>query len=436
MPASRTKRGIRWGTQLAITVLLLAPLLAGVVTIVSPHLPISLQASPSYAWLVLGAILTCALLVQYGLRRWMYAREFLDEYAGRVLVAICGLYGVAIVSALLMDARVGGRLPIVTANDPGGVPGPESMRPIPIPSWLNLHAPGTLMALCLALVTLIGFTVTLTKLQEAHHQISDYEHLLRRLGRLFEVVMNRKEALNILCTVPTLGNVSYPHAFGRALFQPWKDLADEGEIRIRMVCLDYRPDESLGPTEESSQHDFWAAINPGDKRQDWSDDVFARTDRRNAWRDRYMNCCAVGKFYLGLRERRDFGLAPTRRAFTEAIKVLQLLSRQESGNEIHVYPWREPGASGKFPHLHLFIAQSRAIVATQLDRDLERSRSSQSKVDLVGYETSDERIIVRLTEVFEEWIQELEPVTVVDAPELGAAEEASASFETEDSNGD
>lgn len=350
-------------------------------------LPVSPQNSILF-WLVQSiAALGAGWLVAVFLpSKDLTAEDFVREHWSRLLVVIIIVYAVAILSAFLMDEVDG------------------------TTKWIHVSRPGTLMAFTLALITVTGFAVTLTKLQEAHRTISGYDRFLLRLAHLLRHAKMKNEHLRGLCTVPTLGNISYDHIFALNVHPHWKALIESTDSPIDLICIDYRP-------EDGDHLAMWGQIDPH-----LDQGGYEGSSVKNEHRDRLLGETCLGKFYSQLGEVKQIPQHIVRKAFTQAVELInRIVQTENSGNRIGFYAW-DPDNHGLEPAPHLFFTDSRAIVAMQLDRELKVTEGSE-KVKLVGYETTDGAIIASLREVYDAWDASLKPFWIGDQTSDASATE-------------
>lgn len=269
---------------------------------------------------------------------------------------------------------------------------------------LDLTTPGTIFALFAATVTVLGFTITITRLQESHVRISSYEDLLQRLARLLNVTLdspNDSEGLKILCTVPNLGNMSHPGLSLRKVYPRLKKVRDRKTLHIDIVFID----ASL------PEHIKWDDIKPGDykgrpsyDREDFDSDSPKNRLRRSIL---YNPSLSIGAFYKKtFKDKRHFEEPQLLQGMLEAIDIFVYLD--DASHDSHIervkYRWERAEHS---PPVHLFWTRKRAIVSVPLDRGVSESKLDGRGVTMVGYETTDPKVIENLLVVYGEWKQEI-----------------------------
>lgn len=281
---------------------------------------------------------------------------------------------------------------------------------------------GSVLVLFTAVVTVTGFTITITRLQEYHVRIATYDEFLLRLesflstaclmgtdatgpigwcnrqvGKHWHKRRNDNEGIKILCSVPTLGNMSHHPFFYRYVHPRWKQLADSN-VQVDMVCIN--PEVDWNEFSKPPMIDDEISYNLSN--------FTSSNQNYTAW-DGLRTTNYVGKFYESeFRVKRNYQNPEVLRGIIQAIEIIwRIKNERPTRHNVKYYPW--PPATGEPPPMHLFWTHDRALVAFPLDRGVKvlPSLSSVSPVELVGYETTDPRIIQRLREVFEEWKRQL-----------------------------
>lgn len=281
----------------------------------------------------------------------------------------------------------------------------------------NWASAGTVLILFTALMTVTGFLITITRLNEYHVRITTYDEFLMHLERFLATsshlgtgglnpsewfekqVLKRwhkrrdnNEGIKILCTVPTLGNISHYPFFYRYVRRRWRQLANSG-VLVDMICIN--PDVIWDTLPELP------AIG-GEPSYDLSNFTASAPNYRD-W-DALLKNSSIGKFYNEeFAGKRKYQIPEVLRGMTQAIEVVCWLKHGLSGrppNKINGYSW--PYDHAELPPMHLFWRRNAALVAFPLDRGVQ-SGSPNDPVQLIGYATTDPRIIYRLLEVFEEW---------------------------------
>jgi len=390
-------------------------------------LPHSLIIAPLVVCLVLldwgwqWRLVTGALLLVIELFFIILGRDFFSEYAGKAFWAVLVLYVTALISAALLDKFGPSRwTPNNTVSGRSADHGSETLLQV-----LNPATPGTLFALFAATITVVGFTITILRLQETHIRISHYDRFLLRLARLLRITLQAhrrffsivdpverffklrgteyldRAGLKILCTVPTLGNMSHHDLYLSQVHWLWREIADCNSLSVEMVCID-GTEAALGAADAS-----WSRIEPSKEKNIpiYSDEsILSASDAKNNARVAVRDKTPIGRFYTHFKEL-NFTDHEVIRGMLEAIEIVTALEDKHKRNSVVTYDWRiQPEASDgviKQPHFHLFWTRRRAIVAIPLDRDLPRE--NMHRVTMIGYETTDADVIERLFQVYTEY---------------------------------
>lgn len=289
---------------------------------------------------------------------------------------------------------------------------------------LDLTKPGTIFALFAATVTVLGFTITITRLQESHVRISSYEELLERIARLLQVTLESpddpddRKGLRILCTVPNLGNMSHPGLSLRQVYPRLKEVGKRGNLHIDIVCIDASPPKGID----------WDQIKPADYKGQpcYDQEDFDSDTNKNILRRSILNNpeSSIGNFYREtFKKQRHFEDAELLKGMLEAIDIFVYFNNLSSERDIELttYRWAPAEDTDKNneeritipaqraepherqPPVHLFWTRKRAIVSVPLDRSVSKSRGDGQGVTMVGYETTDKGVIENLLVVYEEW---------------------------------
>lgn len=268
-----------------------------------------------------------------------------------------------------------------------------------------------------SLVTVVGFTITITRLQESHTRISNYERLLIRVERFLRVTLRDarapfcyidkierlvikrfvrrdseedQEGLKILCTVPTLGNMSHPSLYLTRLHPIWIEIAQCFNLSVEIVCID-------GSVNSTRYH--WMDLIPAEERGrvQYSREDFDADNEFNRRRKAVRDSTSIGKFYK--QSFSGFKDSEILEGMVQAVEIVNRLHDARQGNRIIPYQW--PPNLGNQPPIHLFWTRKRAIVAVPLDRNIQRQNAN--RVTMIGYETTSTDVIERLLEVYNEW---------------------------------
>jgi len=109
-----------------------------------------------------------------------------------------------------------------------------------------LATPGVVFVICLALVTVVGFVLTVSKLEEIHGRILDYPYLIERCEHVVRLEKERINSKNgrlyVLANTPGFGNVSAPREFF-SYKKVLNDLLAHPEVEVVLACLSWVPDE-------------------------------------------------------------------------------------------------------------------------------------------------------------------------------------------------
>jgi hypothetical protein len=373
----------------------------------------------------------------------LIGREFLREYYGRIILAIFTLYVLAGLSSYVAtnssatnSSATNSSATNSSATNSSATnsssPGDARVRFHPI----NPQTPGTIFILSLAVITILGFIITIARLQEAHIRIDSYDRFLSRLALMLQEVIRDAEepsihtrlwkqatssedplldvrsTLKVLCSVPTLGNLTHHDEFLARVYPLWMEIANNEHIRVVMYCL------RLYSLEENAQ--LVNYLPPLRRRKgygrkyhqeaefvwDGTSEVSKR-DIRNKKREGLLTTTDVGKFYAEMATKRGYKLQDPAvlRSVTQAVEIISELSNEERNNLAMGYKWDED----RLPPFHIFLSERRVIVAVPLDRTVTATGATTGEVSMIGYETTDNRVMRRLREVFKERTEDVQP---------------------------
>jgi len=108
-----------------------------------------------------------------------------------------------------------------------------------------LSSPGVVFVLGMAVVTILGFLVTIAKLDEFHSRIYDYSHLIEKCEELVDNELARVESkgkgrIMVFANAPAFGNMSAPEQYPRFRTKLVKLLQDE-RVEVVLACLSWKP---------------------------------------------------------------------------------------------------------------------------------------------------------------------------------------------------
>lgn len=274
---------------------------------------------------------------------------------------------------------------------------------------LSLMSAGTVFILCIGIVTVVGFVITLSQLGDIHYRIISFEKFHARyrdlLARAIEGqdtmlsviewlkvrgigvqnVNGDSEAgdLQVLCTTPTIGNVSEPGLFEDMVKEKLKRAALDTDATI--ICLNCK-------NADRDKLVNWEELGNGDE------------GRREVAKE-LLEATPLGRFYS------QFEAAPSvEKAYDAYRGAVEVIKDFEHHNKVRYFTPSDTSGDGslrRLPQFNLFITTDRAIVAVPLDRPMDIEDRTHREVSLIGYETSDPVVIGRLRGVFNEWSNQL-----------------------------
>ncbi len=105
---------------------------------------------------------------------------------------------------------------------------------------------GVLFAIVLACITVIGFILTVSRLEEIHGRILDYGHLMDRCAEALEkeqhYVKRKKQGMVfMMLNAAGFGNISAPREWER-FKELLEDLATEKRVELELACLSWARD--------------------------------------------------------------------------------------------------------------------------------------------------------------------------------------------------
>lgn len=351
----------------------------------------------------------------------LIGREFLRQYYGRIVLAIFTLYVLASLSSYVTTNSS-------TTNNSATNSSSSSDTRVQF-RLINPQTPGTIFILALAVITILGFTITIARLQEAHVRIDSYERFLSRLAlmlneviedvdppfykrwwRKFDPLPKIQPTLKVLCSVPTLGNLTHHDEFLARVYPLWMHIASNKDIRVDMYCLRlYSSEENVNLPNylppESPKVGFGSIYHP-ESEFVWGSGK-PEVVKRNENRENLRKTTDVGKFYTEMAMKRGYDLRDPAvlRGVTQAVEIISKLSIKELNNFAKGYEWGEE----RLPPFHIFLSDHRVIVAVPLDRTVIATSATTGEVSMIGYETTDSRVMRRLREVFKERTDDVEP---------------------------
>jgi len=232
-----------------------------------------------------------------------------------------------------------------------------------------LSQPGVIFIVGIAMVTIIGFLVTVSKLDDIHGRILDYPHLMERCEELAKqederVRKGKPGRIIIFANAPAFGHVSAPSGFARYK-QYLEPLLTRREVDVEIVCLSWIPNEK----GVYRLDEFY--------KNHWPDD--SNLDAKIKESKNILNT-------VGSIARRD----------DESSQKKKLYRLKDYVNEIP---------------FHLFMTSERAILFTALSYPQPKSPSTGNastneaegvsptkKVQIIGFETGDKGILRALEE--------------------------------------
>lgn len=243
------------------------------------------------------------------------------------------------------------------------------------PSGLNVEfvsKPGVIFVLSLAIVTVLGFLLTISRIEDIHGRILDYSHLLERCADLAEMEKGRVDKkgfgrVTLLANAPAFGNVSAPKEF-EVFFSKLKFLIPHPDVEVDLLCLPWTKRRTADGQE----------VNPLDQFYDrhWGDEPEVDLPKK----------------------------------IEQSKEIIRWLVKQGGTNKVAhaLIPW-----AGEVP-FHLFMTTDKAILFTTLSFPKERAKGDDSgeshtegrtrrreKVEVVGVETGDHGILRALNKAVE-----------------------------------
>jgi len=229
-----------------------------------------------------------------------------------------------------------------------------------------LASAGAIFVVLMAVVTVIGLLLAVTRLEEIHGRILDYAHLAERLDmiidreydRVTEKGKRRRGRILIFANAPAIGNVSASP--GYSVFRPrLRELLKHHRVEVKLACHSWQAEDGAQSRIERFYRRHWEqALEP------------------NVLLDR------IEESYVLLRDVSSV-------AGTNDSAPKQLFRLTESVQEVP---------------FHLFMTSTRAILYTALsfpEESRRRSNSQPVEVRIVGFETGDRSILQALEDGFE-----------------------------------
>jgi hypothetical protein len=367
----------------------------------------------------------------------LIGREFLREYYGRILLAIFTLYVLAGLSSYVATSGSATNSSATNSSATNSSATNSSASPGARVQFhhINPQTPGTIFVFSVAVITILGFTITIARLQEAHIRIDSYDRFLSRLALMLNEVIrdaekpsfntrwwkrttshhdplpDERSSLKVLCSVPTLGNLTHHDEFIARVYPLWMHIANNEHIRVDMYCLRlYSPEEKAKLPEYlpplKRKHGYGRQYHQVTEF-DWDGkNEESPKDIRNKIREGLLKTTDVGKFYAEMATNRGYDLRhpAVLRSVTQAVEIISELSNEELNNVVRGYEWNED----RLPPFHIFLSDRRVIVAVPLDRTVTATGTTTGEVSMIGYETTDSRVMRRLREVFKERTEDVE----------------------------
>jgi hypothetical protein len=189
------------------------------------------------------------------------------------------------------------------------------------------------------------------------------------------------------------------------------EIANNKQIHVDMYCLRlYSPEGKVMLPEylpPSKRRVGFGRIYYPDAEFIW-DGISGESpeDSRNKNRNVLIETTDVGKFYVEMATNRGYDLRhpAVLRSVTQAVEIISELSNKELNNLVKGYEWNED----RLPPFHIFLSDRRVIVAVPLDRTVTATGTTTGEVSMIGYETTDSRVMRRLREVFKERTEDVE----------------------------
>jgi hypothetical protein len=302
-------------------------------------------------------------------------------------------------------------------------------------------SPGTIFAIFIGFVTILGFYYTYKSIKQSYYisRIIIFPDLIRRITELVVEAIEKGEGapLKIICFTPAVGNLSCYKEF-EELKHTLERLAGEPRtFGIEIICLyDPHGDESEilqhFPREEQEEikrilPQFCEFLNKVksllENRQDKEKYDKIINEMQDILRDQkeiFKKISPLFKFYLsygeifdenyGLKVEKKKGTRPYWDAYREAHELIELLIRKG----VSFYMKREDN----LPDFHLFLTNKRAIIYFPLSyypyffeqrrweslpkEDILKEVSNQrTPVEILGFETTERDLITRFEEFFE-----------------------------------
>jgi hypothetical protein len=114
-----------------------------------------------------------------------------------------------------------------------------------------LSSPGVVFILGMAVLTILGFLVTIAKLDEIHSRIYDYSFLIERCEKLVDNELNRvqekkKSRVIIFANAPAFGNMSVPEQYS-SFREKLVTLLQNEHVEVVLACLSWKPRDGTSP---------------------------------------------------------------------------------------------------------------------------------------------------------------------------------------------
>ena len=107
-----------------------------------------------------------------------------------------------------------------------------------------ISSAGAVFVVVMAIITVCGFLLTITRLEDIHGRIQSYSYLLERINALVKIELDRVNneltdrtgMLYIFANAPAIGNVSVPSEY-KACSARLSTLIDHQKVNVKICCL-------------------------------------------------------------------------------------------------------------------------------------------------------------------------------------------------------
>lgn len=248
-----------------------------------------------------------------------------------------------------------------------------------------LSSPCTLMYVLMAIITIVGFTITIHRLHEENVRITNYPRLLDQLSKMLIEAKNKNVPLGFLGNTPLLGSMTLrkdmPKTYGKftkALDQ-LRDAKDKDQNTLLrpLVCLDW--------ALEKSNKDVFNAHKSEENAKKLIE----------AGKD-------LGDFYMTFQSNNGFSLVDCAEGFLESEEFL------EKADACKTRPIRT--TKNNLPEYHIFVSEDSyaAIVVVPLDLPSEGAPRAKDhyQVSVVGQKLGGADNIGPILSTFERYCKE------------------------------